>query len=100
MRYAKKIDDNQKAIVKALREIGCFVQSLASIGKGCPDLIVAFRGKWFLMELKDGKKPPSAQKLSPDEIDWILSAAQKADVHLVRSEEEAIAVVTCGWLKQ
>ena len=93
-RYARKIDDNQKSIVKALRGIGCFVQSLASIGKGCPDLLVANKGKWFLMELKDGSKPVSAQKLSPDEIDWILSATRKAPVYLVRNVDEAIETVT------
>ena len=42
-KYAK-IDDNQPEIVKALREIGCSVQSLASVGGGCADLLVGYQG--------------------------------------------------------
>ncbi|HJP47915.1 hypothetical protein [Acinetobacter venetianus] len=44
MRRAAKIDANQTEIVKALRKFGASVQSLASTGKGCPDLLVGFRG--------------------------------------------------------
>jgi hypothetical protein len=41
---AAKVDANQPAIVKALRDAGCKVQSLAKVGKGCPDLLVYVPG--------------------------------------------------------
>lgn len=70
MRRAAKVDANQAEIVKALRQMGCFVQSLAAVGDGCPDLLVGVAGVTLLMEIKDGKKPPSERKLRPDQQVW------------------------------
>lgn len=39
----------------------------SQIGNGFPDLVVGFRGKTLLLELKDGSKPPSARLLTPAE---------------------------------
>jgi hypothetical protein len=41
------------------------------VGQGVPDLLVGLRGKTYLMEIKDGQKPPSDQKLTPDQLEWI-----------------------------
>ena len=70
MRYAAKVDANQEAVVSALRAAGASVQSLAAIGKGVPDLLVGYKGQTLLMEIKDGRKPPSAQKLTEDQLTW------------------------------
>lgn len=70
MRRAAKIDTNQPEIVKAFRDIGARVQILSAVGKGCPDLLVGFRGCNVLVELKDGDKKPSEQKLTQDQITW------------------------------
>ena len=67
---AAKIDANQVEIVKALRQAGATVQSLASVGKGVPDLLIGFQGKTVLLEIKDGAKVQSKQKLTQDQIDW------------------------------
>lgn len=92
MRIAAKIDANQNEIVKALRQVGCTVQSLASTGKGVPDLLVACpTGCLYLMELKDGNKPPSARKLTPDQVKW--HAEWNSEVHIVLSAEQAIDIV-------
>ena len=94
MRRAAKVDDNQAEIVAALRRAGCSVQSLAGIGKGCPDLLVARSGKNFLLEVKDGRKPPSARRLTPDETAWLESWHGQAAV--VTSVETALAAVGLG----
>lgn len=91
MRRAARVDDNHKEITDALRDIGATVQSLAALGQGVPDLLVARQGGLWLMEVKDGKKPPSKRKLTPDEEAWI--AAWAAPVHIVESIEQALAVV-------
>jgi hypothetical protein len=70
VRRAAKIDANQPAIVKALRALGAFVQPLHTVGDGCPDLLVAFRGQTLLVEVKDGSKPPSARSLTEDQQKW------------------------------
>jgi len=68
MRRAAKIDSNHLEIVDALRSAGAYVISLAGVGAGCPDLLVGFLGHTFLVEIKDGSKPPSARKLTEQQL--------------------------------
>ena len=71
MRRAAKIDSNQNSIVKSLRKIpGVTVAITSALGKGFPDLLVAYKGTNYLIELKDGNKVKSQQKLTPDETEW------------------------------
>lgn len=70
MRRAAKIDANQTEIVKVLRQMGCTVQPLHTVGDGCPDLLVGAFGVTLLMEIKDGAKVPSARRLTEDQIIW------------------------------
>lgn len=70
MRRAAKVDDNQSAIIAALRQIGCSVQDLSKVGGGCPDLLVGRGGFNWLLEVKDGDKPPSKRKLTPYQVDF------------------------------
>lgn len=73
MRRAAKVDRNQAEIVEAMRLVGASVQHLHAVGEGCPDLLVGYRGKTILMEVKDGKKPPSARLLTEDQLAWHAS---------------------------
>jgi len=70
MRRAAKVDLNQVQIVLALRKAGATVEHLHQLGGGVPDLLVGWRGQNLLMEIKDGRLPPSARKLTPDEQEW------------------------------
>lgn len=94
MRRAAKVDGNQAEIVAALRRAGCSVQSLAAIGKGCPDLLVGRAGRNYALEIKDGRKPPSARRLTPDETAWLES--WHGQVAVVTSVETALAAVGLG----
>ena len=91
MRRAAKVDANHTAIVDALRKLGCSVQSLAAIGQGCPDLLVAVNGHNFLIEVKDGSKPPSERRLTSDQKRW--HAAWNGPAHLVETVDRAIQLV-------
>jgi len=73
MRRAAKVDRNQAEIAAALRNAGAFVQSLAAVGGGVPDLLVGFKRQTYLLEVKDGLKPPSARELTPDQIEWHMN---------------------------
>jgi len=70
MRRAAKIDANQTQVTSALRAAGAKVESLAAIGKGVPDLLCQYEGTFYLIEVKDGQKPPSQRKLTEDQVKW------------------------------
>lgn len=88
MRRAAKVDANQAEIVAALRAIGATVTSLATVGNGCPDIVVGYRGINLLYEIKDGRKPKSARALTEKEKAW--HAAWAGQACIVESVDEAI----------
>ncbi len=88
---AARADANQPEIIMALKKAGATVTSLHRVGMGCPDLLVGFRGVNHLLEIKDGHKPPSAQKLTPSQQGWHRDWRGKAVV--VRSVEGALAAI-------
>ncbi len=85
---AAKVDDNQSEIVAALRGAGCSVMPLHAVGKGCPYILVGFRNANFLLEIKDGNKPPSARKLTPPQERF--HSTWNGQVTIVTSAEEAL----------
>ena len=91
VRRRARIDSNQTEIVNALRTIGAEVTILSGVGHGVPDILVSYAGKWYVIEIKDGDKVPSAQKLTPDEVAW--AEKQKAPVYVVNSVVRAIQVL-------
>ena len=86
-----RIDANQPEIVDELRGLGCTVTSLASVGRGCPDLLIGIGGINLLAEVKDGNKPPSKRKLTDDEWEW--HADWRGQVCVVESREDARRLV-------
>ena len=90
MRFARRTDDNHQDLVRQLRQLGVWVESLASVGNGMPDLIAATHtDKCFvLLEVKDPTKKPSAQRLTSAEAKF--HAACPGPVHVVRNLEEAV----------
>ena len=83
-----RVDSNQAEIVKALRDVGCFVYSI-----GQPfDLLVLFRDTWHVYEIKEPKGTlTAAQKRTLDDIKahgWDVEC-----VKVVRSVAEAIGAL-------
>ena len=90
MRRAAKVDNNQSAIVQALRSAGCTVLHLHSVGMGAPDLLVGFRGANYLIEVKSlrtRKKPHLLEAQKRWHESW------KGQAAVVTSPWEAIKVV-------
>jgi len=88
---AAKVDDNQREVVAALKDVGASVMHLHRVGGGCPDLCVGFRGVTYLLEVKDGSKPPSAQKLTPAQKDWHRD--WRGHAVIVNSPQAALAAI-------
>jgi hypothetical protein len=67
----KKVDANHKDLMTKLRLIpGISVASTHTIGKGFPDIVIGYKGLNYLVEIKDGTKPPSQRKLTQDEVSF------------------------------
>lgn len=90
-RRAAKVDANQPSIVSAFRKMGASVAPMHTAGEGFPDLVVGYRGKTLLVEVKDGTLPPSARKLTgPQEKfhnEW------RGHICVVKNIEEAAALL-------
>lgn len=84
--YAKKADVNQREIVQALRQAGASVQPIYRLGRGVPDILCGFRGKNFLLEIKNGRNT-----LTPDEALWLDSWRGQAAI--VRTIDEALEAI-------
>lgn len=92
-RMPKRVDDNHSEIVAGLRSVGAEVQSLAAVGKGCVDALVAYRGVWYTGEIKDGSKPPSKRALTDEERKWHQKFSRQAPVHVWTSLDEALRTI-------
>jgi len=91
-KYARRVDDNQSRVVAALRAIlGVSVTILSMCGEGVPDLLVGFKGRNYLFELKDPAQVPSKRVLTPAQVKW--HAAWTGQVHAVETFEEILAIV-------
>jgi len=88
MRRRSAVDRTQPAIVAALRALGASVQHLHVIGKGCPDICVGYRGRNYLVEIKDGGAPPNKQRLTADEVAW--ARRWRGQVVVLTSVAEAV----------
>ena len=64
---AARVDRNQPEIVKVFRSFGWSVLIVSQL-KNCCDIIVSKGGRTVCIEIKDGEKPPSGQKLTSGEL--------------------------------
>ena len=87
-RRIHNVDTNQAEIVQGLRKVGASVLSLADVGKGCPDILVGYRHRNFLMEVKN---PKGKNILGDDQKRWMH--AWNGQVEVVRSLEEALILI-------
>jgi|SRR5690349_2084939 len=91
--YAHRIDENQNTIVKTFRKLGASVLILSEVGKGCPDILIGMTDSVgekhnILIEIKDGNKPPSQQKLTQFEAKFFDT--WKGYICIIRNQDEAI----------
>lgn len=75
----------------AIRRIGAEVTHIHTVGNGVSDLLVSFRQRWYVLEVKDGDKPPSQRDLTEDERKWINK--QRAPVFIVNNPQDAVEIL-------
>lgn len=77
----KRTDRNHAEIINSLRKIpGISVFSTHAIGKGFPDIVVGYKQKNYLFEIKDELKSPSQKKLTLSEIEFQLKWKGQYDI--------------------
>lgn len=84
-RYAARRDTSEAGIVARLRALGATVTPLD--GNGVPDLLVSYKARWGVAEVKTGPG-----KLRASQIDW--ARRQRASCPVLRTPEDAEA-----WLR-
>ncbi len=88
---ANRVDINQAEIVAALRGLGASVQPLQAVRGGCPDLLVGWRGRNYLLEVKG-----EHGRLTECEDRWLIGwTGQVQIVHDVDEALAAIGVASC-----
>jgi hypothetical protein len=96
MRRAARRDENEAAIVEALRKAGAYVQPIS--GKDVPDLLVGFAGKTFLFEVKRpaGKKGGTSHRNLLPGQERFHQQWRGGLVSVVRSPVDALKAIGCG----
>jgi hypothetical protein len=95
MRRAARTDSNHSQIRDLLRSLLPIVEDTSRFGDGWPDLIVHLRdGTVKFVEIKDGRLPPSARRLTPAE--QAFAARWGKAYVVVTSVDEAIALAQTG----
>ncbi len=90
-RFARKVDSNHGAIVDALEQAGASVLSLASLGKGAPDVAFGVSGRTFLAEIKPDTHL-KAHAVKPHQLEW-AARWRGGPVHLLRTPVDAFELV-------
>ncbi|MEM1156084.1 MAG: hypothetical protein AAGI44_18255 [Pseudomonadota bacterium] len=90
-RRAARVDDNHSTIVEWFRGMGCSVADTSAAGNGFPDLVVGQRGVSTLVEVKDGEKQASQQKLTGAQEKF--HAEWRGSIFVVTNITEATEVV-------
>jgi len=89
-RRARK-DENQNPIVGALAQANVQAIDTSQLGKGFPDLVIGFRGKNYLIEVKNPAKPLSDRQLTDDQKKF--HSAWHGQVNTVETIDEILAII-------
>jgi hypothetical protein len=84
----KRADNNQRAITAALRAGGACIVDLHELGKGCPDLLLSYKGQTLLCEVKN---PNGYNRFTPAQV--AFRQAWQGRIETIRDESEALTLL-------
>lgn len=86
-----RVDGNSAEIVDALRKAGALWIPTSGDPKIAFDGICCFHSRIYLVEIKDGSKPPSARRLTPAEQERQIQLKQSGvNLRIWESPEDAL----------
>lgn len=91
MRRSARVDANQKEIVEALRRCGASVLITSQL-KNCFDILVGYNGVNYMVEIKDGNKPPSQRQLTKGERKF-CDEWKGGKYYIIESIEDALKMI-------
>lgn len=85
-------DDNEAALVRLWKQLGCiWIEQPRENGF---DGLLLRNGEMWIVEIKDGRKPPSKRKLTPNEIKRMAELeAIGVAYNVVEDEEQGMALI-------
>jgi hypothetical protein len=92
MRLKARKDANHNSIADLFLAAGASVTDTSQLGKGFPDMVVGIYGINILIEVKDGEKVPSKQKLTDAEFEFF--SKWKGWVAVVRDDQDAQNIIS------
>ena len=92
-RYAKRVDENHAEVVAGIRHAlpEATVMDLSGPGQGCPDIMVGYAGRNYLLEIKDGAKAPSRRDLT--DAQKTFHGKWQGQAAVVTTAAEALAAI-------
>jgi hypothetical protein len=93
MKYAARVDANQLATIKEFQRAmpDATVFDASACGEGFPDLVVGWRGRNYLFEVKNPDVRPSDRKLTEPQV--AFHGSWQGQVHVVHSAAEMLAIM-------
>jgi hypothetical protein len=93
MKYAARVDKNQLATIKEFQRAmpDASVFDASACGEGFPDLVVGWRGRNYLFEVKNPDVRPSDRRLTEPQV--AFHGSWQGQVHVVHSAAEMLAVM-------
>jgi hypothetical protein len=77
--YKKRVDENQKSLIHTFIACGASVLNLSTVGRGCPDLLIGYRGKTVLVEIKRDSKAKYTEPQIKFMQEWRGGAVSRID---------------------
>lgn len=92
MPYANRKDANDAALTQIARQCGAHVVKMAPAAGF--DLLIIFRGRVLIIEVKDGSKPTSARNLTKSEQELKDQCEYRGvTYHVIKSETELLRLL-------
>ena len=79
MHYKKRVDENQKMLIHTFIALGASVLNLSTVGRGCPDLLIGYKGKSVLVEVKRDIKSSFTEPQVKFMQEWRGGAVSRID---------------------
>ena len=77
--YKKRVDENKKTLIHTFIALGASVLNLSTVGRGCPDLLIGYKGKTVLVEIKSNSKATFTEPQIKFMQEWRGGAVSRID---------------------